>query len=153
MTTPDEIRQIADQRLKEAKLLQSQFPEGAYYLAGYCVELYLKARICELLNLPDLFADAEALSTNQPSFSNSQLGKLFKIHDLPKLVLLAGWWTKLENDKAADRTLSGNWAKIILWKETKRYAQIGSISSALASELIEAIDHPQTGFLQWMRKN
>ena len=91
MTNPDEIRRIADRRLEEAGLLfRSGFFEGAYYLAGYTVELHLKAKICERLDLYDLFEDAESSVANRASFSNLQIGRLFKVHELQKLLLLSG---------------------------------------------------------------
>jgi len=39
-----EIRNLADKRLEEANLLlQNGFHEGAFYLAGYAVELMLRS--------------------------------------------------------------------------------------------------------------
>ena len=56
MTSPTEIKKIADIRLEEAKiLLEKDKFNGAFYLAGYSVELYLKAKICRVFGIPDLF--------------------------------------------------------------------------------------------------
>jgi HEPN domain-containing protein len=56
MTNASSIRRVADAHLVSAKLLYRQ---GQYlratYLGGYSVELHLKARIVELLDLPDLY--------------------------------------------------------------------------------------------------
>ena len=157
MNTPTEIRRIADQRLLEAKILVdsplSTSYEGAYYLAGYCVELHLKARICELLDLPDLFLDAEASATNQASSSHAQVGKLFKLHELTKLVSLAGLSRKLEHEVVGNPSLIANWSVIKKWKETKRYSPPGSIDKIAVERLIDSIENPQTGFLQWMLKH
>ncbi len=153
MTNPDEIKAIAEQKLAEAKhLLAGGFNEGAYYLAGYCVELYLKARICEVLGLDDLFVDAEASVSNQASPSNREIGKVFKIHDLPKLVLLAGLSQKLEAESTTNPFLLVNWSVLKDWRETKRYARPGSISRQAVELHINAIENPQNGFVTWIQR-
>ncbi len=154
MNSPAKIRRIADQRLLEAKILVdsplSASYEGAYYLAGYCVELYLKAKICERLDLPDLFQDADSSVTNQASFSHTQVGKLFKLHELPKLLLLSGLSQRLDRETIANQDLVANWSVIKGWKETKRYSPPGLISKSAAESLIDAIQNTQNGFLQWI---
>lgn len=56
MTNPEEIKKLAFQRLKEAEILyKNEMYDGAFYLAGYSVELILKAKICERLGIPNLF--------------------------------------------------------------------------------------------------
>ena len=58
METPDIMRQLARLRLEEAAVLvANNRPDGAFYLAGYAVELTLKARIAERLGIASLFAD------------------------------------------------------------------------------------------------
>ena len=48
METPFTIRALAALRLAEATvLIQAGKPDGAFYLAGYSVELALKAKIAE----------------------------------------------------------------------------------------------------------
>ena len=47
MNSNIEIRQLAEERLKDAQvLLANERHEGAFYLAGYAVELTLKAKVC-----------------------------------------------------------------------------------------------------------
>ena len=61
MTNLFEIKQLAWQRLEEAKILSSNnMCDGAFYLAGYSVELMLKAKICERLGIPNLFAESDS---------------------------------------------------------------------------------------------
>lgn len=56
MKTKAEIEAIADQKLREAEcLLKGGFPDGAFYLGGYCVELLLKARVCKTLKINEFF--------------------------------------------------------------------------------------------------
>jgi HEPN domain-containing protein len=45
---PGQIRQLAYERLEEAQILaQNGKYDGAFYLAGYSIELMLKAKVCE----------------------------------------------------------------------------------------------------------
>jgi len=49
-----EIKELADLRLKEARaLLTSGYPDGAYYLGGYALELALKAVVCKNWDVDD----------------------------------------------------------------------------------------------------
>lgn len=53
METPEIIRNLAALRLEEAQVLaQNGKPDGAFYLAGYSVELALKAKVAERLGCP-----------------------------------------------------------------------------------------------------
>jgi|GEM_PF-4930966 len=101
MNSPAEIRQLADQRLLEAKLLLANggiiFFEGVYYLAGYCVELYLKAKICESLDLDDLFSDTSTAKKTAGTF---------KSHRLEELMLVSGLSKKFEIAKAPNLPLA-----------------------------------------------
>jgi HEPN domain-containing protein len=48
MKTVQEIKDIAFERLQEAAILcDNEKYDGAFYLAGYAIELMLKAKICE----------------------------------------------------------------------------------------------------------
>ncbi len=56
MNSSEEIKKLADLRLEEAIiLLKNEKSNGAFYLLGYTVELYLKYKICKMLNIDDLF--------------------------------------------------------------------------------------------------
>jgi HEPN domain-containing protein len=60
MKTPQEIEDLAWDRLDEAQVLfTSRKFDGAFYLAGYAVELMLKTRICELFEIPNLFDESD----------------------------------------------------------------------------------------------
>lgn len=46
------LKEIAETRLKESKLLYSHgYYSGSHYLAGYVIETALKATICKNLNI------------------------------------------------------------------------------------------------------
>lgn len=56
MKTVAHIKELAKTRLEEAKILCAAGKyDGAFYLAGYSVELMLKAKICEHFDIDDLY--------------------------------------------------------------------------------------------------
>jgi hypothetical protein len=104
IVTKAEFQELAEQRLVEARALLDQGRwDGAYYLAGYAVELALKACIIKALLATDAFPDKE--------FSRNCY-----THVVEKLVGLA----KLEGARKAamdaDPDLSTNWG----WRRTGR---------------------------------
>ena len=78
MNNPKSIQSSADARIIEAESLCANGHNGlAFYVAGYAVELYLKARICRVLNIPDFF-DYE----NRKKFENEDnITKPYKVHN------------------------------------------------------------------------
>lgn len=137
------IRHLADLRLQEAEaLLQAGLCEGALYLAGYAVELLLKAQICDNLDIENLFDE---------SFKEKEIAKPFKTHNLDHLLWLSGLKGKFEQDKITNPILFKNWAYITVeWNEKLRYQVVGSVSSLKVHTMLEAINHSVNGFKQWI---
>ncbi len=134
--TKAEFQELAEQRLVEARALLDQGPwDGAYYLAGYAVELALKACIIKALLATDAFPDKE--------FSRNCY-----THVVEKLVGLA----KLEGARKAamdaDPDLSTNWGLAKDWSEEKRYHRI---DKAEAEDLFAAIADAVHGVLPWIK--
>ena len=134
--TRTDFQQLADERLAEAKaLLDLGKWDGAYYLAGYAVELALKACIIKALMTTDAFPDKE-------------FSKNCYTHAVEKLVVLA----KLDDDgrprQAADPDLLANWAVVQDWSEEKRYHRI---DKAEAEALYSAIADPAHGVFPWIK--
>lgn len=99
MTNPDEIRSLARQRLSEAEILyQNGKYDGAFYLAGYSVELTLKAKICERLGIPNLFDETHSDTNSIKGIS--EIRKTLKTHNLFTLLIFSGLKVKFDNDKA-----------------------------------------------------
>lgn len=145
MKTVAEIEGLATKRLEEAKLLLSNgYFEGAFYLAGYSIELMLKARICKHLEIEDFY-----LKQPEP------LKKAYFVHNLEQLLTLSGLRKKYEDEtdaeKGRNKALSKNWNKICSWNETARYDCDVKQPDAIA--LIKAIENPENGFLPWLRIN
>lgn len=112
MDTEQEIYTIADTHLLTAEQL---LLEGSYlraiYLGGYAVELYLKAKIVQLLDLPDLYAGRY----------DTSILRVYKTHDFNQLVLLAGLHRKLDAELKVNPNLQSSWYIVCKWSEQLRY--------------------------------
>lgn len=140
--TGSELQALSNSRLAEAKVLFANgLFDGAVYLAGYALELALKARICKLLD-----ADYPQGRSNFQSFLT---------HDYGTLIQLAGLSSKLKQ-RNLQADFATNWSLLVGgnagegWSETWRYRRIGSVTSATAEELINALEEPINGVLPWI---
>src|SRR5215212_8421687 len=105
-----ELRKVARARLRDAKALCSakRF-DGATYLAGYAVEIALKARICVSLRwsgFPDTAKEFEGLTT-------------FKTHKLPLLLRLSG------RERSINPSMEVAWSVVASWDPETRYRAVG----------------------------
>ena len=127
------LQDLARLRLREAKvLLRSNYPDGAYYLAGYAVECALKACIAKKTARYD-FPEKE---TVQASYN----------HDLTKLLAPAG--LQREHQEAMRQLdFVKNWKTVAQWKPESRYA---NNSKQDARELLRAITDAKAGVLRWI---
>lgn len=149
MKNTTEIWELGERRLAEAKaLLQSGFCEGALYLAGYSIELFLKAKICELLRIPNLFD--EAFSSND--IKARDFRKPFYTHDLTTLLYYSGLSKKFLDEKAQNQNFAKNWELLSeTWNENCRYKSCGSFSEQDTQRFIEAIEDASHGVMQWIK--
>jgi len=153
MDNPIEILKIADTRLKEAKsLLKDKHYSGAFYLAGYSVELYLKAKICQNFGIDDLFA--KDCNTNIKGISDVR--KAVKIHNLTVLLAFSGLNPKYEklkvdakNDKIKRKILSNISLLMTDWNEEERYKSDASMRHQKIENMFNSLDD----FLQWIKTN
>lgn len=100
MQNPKEIRQLAKLRLEEATILCNHGKyEGAFYLAGYAIELMLKAKICERLGIPNLLED------NSSDGAVKDIKKTVQTHDLFVLLVLSGLKVPFDISKSTDKQL------------------------------------------------
>lgn len=140
--TRQDFQQISLVRLEDAKALfdKNQY-DGCCYLAGYSIELALKAVTCHLMERDDFF-----------TLAKPETARAFKIHNLKELIVLAGLWQKFEDLATIEPQIYDNWRVIvdgIKWSEQLRY-QIG-FTQKDATEMVEAIDHPKNGILKWIK--
>ena len=128
---------LADRKLADAKVLCEAGSYGnAYYLAGYSVELALKAVIATKFVagvLPD------------PDFVRKEL----YTHDLSKLLVKAGLKATFDSVSEDRPALLAKWKVVALWSETARY-DIGNEEKTI--DLIEAIGNSEDGVLSWVKQ-
>jgi hypothetical protein len=134
--TRAEFQQLADTRLEEAKiLLDAGKWDGAYYLAGYAVEIAIKACIIKILMATDAFPE-------------KRFSERCYVHDLVELRLLAGLKTAFDAVAAGDPVLLRNWAEVEEWSEQKRYHRV---AEAEARDLYAAVADSTHGVLSWIK--
>ena len=130
-----ELQKLTRLRLQEARiLLQKKKPAGAYYLAGYAVECALKACI--------------AKRTRKHDFPNKKAVVDSHVHNLEKLLNLAGLTLRLPNASAA---LQANWSTVKDWNEGKRYDH--DVPLQTAKDLYSAITARKNGVMTWIRQD
>lgn len=152
MTNPEEIRKLARQRLQEAEILyKNGMCDGAFYLAGYSVELTLKAKICERLGIPNLFDEANADANSIKGIS--EIRKTLKTHNLFTLLIFSGLKIKFDNDKATNKDLAkANSLLFNAWDENARYKPCGHMLDKDVEKLINLLSGAN-GILSWIEKN
>ena len=141
------FQQLAELRLQEAKvLLAADFPDGAYYLAGYAIESGLKACI--------------AMRTQQYDFPDKKRVNDSHSHDLGKLLDLAGLSDLLKNDVASNVELKLDWETVRDWSEQSRYQLYDQLYDGNpfgglheAKLLIDAVESEKGGVLRWIRQS
>ena len=139
-----EFKRLTQMRLKEANILcDNRMYDGSCYLAGYCIELALKAAICKRMGTPDFFESIRPESA-----------RAFKIHNLEELVTLAGLRSQFNAQFNTNVLFRDNWSFIktsINWSEQLRY-QRGKNQLENQTMLI-ALTDLQNGILPWIKKH
>lgn len=153
MKNADAIKQLAYERLSEAKILSDHEKyDGAFYLAGYSIELMLKAKVCEHFDIDNLFDETCQI------YGIGEVRKALKTHDITVLLIFSGLFNKLENAKSADKVLIQTYNRLFatsgrcLWNEQVRYQTLGSQNAENVQTLIALLQH-EKGVLQWIEKN
>jgi HEPN domain len=139
-----EFKKLTQMRLKEANILcNNKMYDGSCYLAGYCIELALKAAICKRMGTPNFFESIRP-----------ETSRAFKIHNLDELITLAGLRPKFDAHFNEDVFFQTNWSFIkttINWSEQLRY-QIGKNQIETQAMLL-ALTDTQNGILPWIKKH
>lgn len=152
MKNPEEIKKLAQQRLKEAEILfQNGMCDGAFYLAGYSVELTLKAKICERLGIPNLYDETDTTANSIKGIS--EIRKILKTHNLFILLIFSGLKVKFDTAKANDKNLAkANSLLFNAWDESARYKPCGHMESTDVEKMIHLLSGPN-GILTWIENN
>lgn len=124
--------------------------DGAFYLAGYSVELMLKAKICERFGVPSLFDE----NKNQGNSKEiSEIRKSLKTHNLLILLIYSGLKVQFEIEKASNIHLAkANSLLFSAWDETIRYKPCGHIKNSDIENLINLLSEPN-GIVSWIEKS
>lgn len=147
MKTASDIIELAELRLKEAQvLLDNNMTNGAFYLLGYSVELYLKYKICKILNIDDLFDE------NCPLKKYFKGANPFYSHDLNTLLVFSGLKTKYDTEIAQNKDLFKiNSLLLTYWSEKSRY-DLKEQKAKDVQVIIDLLKDPN-GLLRWIENN
>jgi len=131
----NDFQHLAELRIKEAAiLLANGYYSGAFYLAGYAVECGLKACI--------------AKKTKRYEFPPKNTSGIYT-HKLGELYVSAGLKNYFDNEISKNNNFKNNWSYVKGWNEESRY-ELKTQKDAV--DIINAINDPNEGILQWIRK-
>lgn len=152
MRNTTEINDLAAQRLREAQILyENEMYDGAYYLAGYSVELKLKGKICDRLGIPNLYDDMDSITNSIKGISD--IRRSLKTHNLFTLLLFSGLKNKFDNEKAVNSEFAKASSLLFnAWDENVRYKPCGHIRDQDVKTLINLLSH-SNGLLRWIELN
>jgi len=148
MENLQEIYDLAKQRLRESRLLfNAGEVDGAFYLAGYSVELMLKWKICKNFEIHNLF------STESPPMIEGV--KVLKdstyTHNLYILLLFSGLRAKFDTDKSTNITLfKANSLLFSCWNPNVRYKPCGHKETYDVENLLTLLENNITGLIRWI---
>jgi hypothetical protein len=130
-----DLRANAQAKIDDAiiLLMNNRF-SNAYYLAGYAVEIGLKACIA---------AQISAETIPDKAFIKGIMNHQYRV-----LVGLAGLAGSLKDEEDKDQLFATNWALASQWEPDARYEAIDPMSAQL---LVDAIATPNSGVLQWIK--
>jgi HEPN domain-containing protein len=133
----NDLRALATLRLREARLLLNhRHWDGAYYLAGYAVELAIKACI--------------ARRTERFDFPDKDRANKSWSHDLLPLLKTAALDGALRQEETRDADFLLNWNIVQGWEVDSRYNRNGEKE---ATDLIAAIEDRRHGVLRWLKQH
>ncbi len=120
MQTQIDIEVLAYAKLQDAEvLLANERFDSAYYLAGYAVELLLKARVCKTLGIPDFFDFDNPTKTKLKN--ESVITRPYKVHDLEQLIILSGIYPEFRSELVINQPFKDSWWIVSEWNENSRY--------------------------------
>ena len=132
-----ELKRLAELRVRDAlNLLRGRRYDACYYLAGYAVECALKACIAKQFR---------ASTIPDPG----RVKSIFT-HQLEALVNVAGLAESLNEETRIDPDFEAYWNVVKDWKPDRRY-QTGTTRYE-AQNLYDAINDPDHGVFQWLRR-
>ena len=157
MKSSEEIKNLARLRLSEAEILcKAEMYDGAFYLAGYSIELMLKAKVCEHWGIDNLFDEQCDIA------KIGDIKKAVQIHDIRLLLIFTGLRTKLQADiengneelmEVSSYLIAGSGKnENCLWSEQIRYQPMGSQKPKDVTRFI-ALLKGERGLLKWIEQS
>ncbi|WP_322866384.1 hypothetical protein U5922_009350 [Aquicoccus sp. G2-2] len=130
-----DLQNLSIGKLEAAQVLaQNKRWSNAYYLAGYSIELALKACVAKFISA-DTIPDKNLIN------------KVYT-HQITELLGLAGLKSDFDIRKKDDTTFAANWAICSEWSPEARYKDM---SAAEATFLLVAISDNTHGVLPWIK--
>ena len=160
MKTVEQIKVLVKTRLEEAEVLCNAGKyDGAFYLAGYSVELMLKAKVCEKLGFDDLFDESPDVDKELKT-PIGEVKKSIKTHNLSVLLIYTGLVRQLQLDKVNNPKLMQVYGYLMSiqgnnqtpWSEQARYLPIGSQKEVDVKAFIQSLKD-NDGLLKWIENN
>lgn len=137
MLSRNDLQKLSEIRLEDSIILFSAGKSSsAYYLAGYCIELALKACVSKLFQ-PNVIPD------------NNFVQAIYT-HSLEQLLKTAGLFPQFKEDIKTDLQLAANWGIASKWNEASRYQFWDQFAT---DSLIQSIRDPDHGVFQWVKKH
>lgn len=131
-----DLQQLSLRKVESAfALVEQKHWSNAYYLAGYSIEMALKAVISKQIS-SDTIPD------------KTLINKVYT-HDINQLLGLAGLKSDHEKMVSEDSTFAANWSICSEWSPESRYQER---SSAEAHYLLTAMTEAEHGVLPWIKK-
>ena len=137
MLTNNDLKKLAEIRLEGSiLLLRSGKASSAYYLAGYSIELAIKACAAKLFQ-------------NNTIPDKSLVNALYS-HSLEQLMASSGLLPELKSAINDDSIFGANWGVVTKWNESSRYEIWDPMAAA---SLIGAIAEPDHGVFPWVKNH
>jgi hypothetical protein len=137
MLTKSDLQRLAEIRLEDAVLLlRNNKASSAYYLAGYAVELALKACAAKLFQ--------------NNTIPDKNLVTALYTHSLEQLMATSGLLPELKAAIKADSAFGANWGIVTKWNEASRYEFWDPMA---ATSLIVAITEKDHGVFPWVKNH
>lgn len=130
-----DLQNLSNGKLEAAQVLAANKRwSNAYYLAGYSIELALKACVAKFISA-DTIPDKNLIAR-------------VYTHNIGELLGLAGLKTEFDARKKADSIFAANWGICSEWSPECRYKDM---SAAETTFLLVAISDNSHGVLPWIK--
>lgn len=130
-----DLQRLSDRKIASAQILaRAHHWANAYYLAGYAIELGLKAVAAKMF-----------VANSIPE--KSLVNKIYT-HDFRDLVGLVGLKSEIDKRISSDSVFAANWAICSEWSPDCRYQEKSATETTF---LLAAATESKSGVLPWIK--